>query len=109
MPTFRNSKGEIISVYEEVKTIVFIKCSINGQDKFFAFPINRRDFFEDVLDRIINPVRRKGSESITAYNFKYATFHLKTKGSRELTMAANPQYLISYSARRGFFYKSDPK
>jgi hypothetical protein len=92
--------------YEYGKVIAFVKCEINGAPRFFWFVLNRNQSFTEFLTGILNPYSYKPGWSITPMNYRYTAFHVKVKGSKEFTMAGNPEYLISHSLKKGFFNKN---
>ncbi len=91
----------------DFKVIAFIKVKINLQEKFYYFVIDARKDLQDFVDRIIEPKFHKPGNSITAYNYRYTSFHKKVRGSKVFTMKGNPQYLITHSLNKGFFSKEN--
>ena len=99
------------------KVIAF--CKVKYPDNYDAvmipFVLNPNEELRDFCERITSPVHRKtittrgNGNRITAHNLRYISFHAKVKGEKSITLASNPEYLISWSPRRGFFDKRRDK
>lgn len=84
------------------KVIAFVKFKTLTNEGIRHFILNPRTDFHAFIEYLLNAKDRANWE-INAKSFRWVAFHEKTKGSKEFTMRANPNYIISYSISRGFF------